>query len=123
LIYTLDFGKSFSEFQFSGNLFKIDRLDSSDSLSIFVIGSDYHDPSSQKLIHVDFTNVFKKECLKNEDSELWTCTEGKDDCLLGATRIYIRRKSESICYFGKNYDPFASSETKPCKCTRLDYEW
>jgi hypothetical protein len=126
LIYTVDFGKSFSEFQFSGNLFKIDLLDSasdSDSLSIFVKGSDFDNPSAQKLIHVDFTNILKEKCTRDTDVELWALSEGDDDCVLGAKRTYIRRKPESLCFFGKNYDPWASSETKSCPCSYSDYEW
>lgn len=126
LLYTTDFGKSFSEFKFSGKLFKIDRLDStldSDSLSIFVVGTDWDDPSSPQIIHIDFSIVLKKKCEIHEDYESWSPTNGTDECMLGARRTYIQRKLGSLCYLEKTFDPFSLSDKKPCTCSRFDHEW
>ena len=126
LIFTFDFGKTFTQFQFTEKLFMIDQIESSlnsDSLSLFLVGTDWNNPSSSRIFSIDFTDVLKQKCSKETHLISWSPNGGNDECLLGAKRTLLQRKSDSPCYFGQGYDPFITSNSKKCACSKIDYEW
>ncbi len=52
----------------------------------------------------------------------WTATENpKVNCLLGQKVVYQRRRAQSLCYNGMDYDRPISVIN--CSCTVDDYEW
>jgi len=82
-----------------------------------------------KLYTVDFSGVSKRQCVgadrpydANSDFEYWSPYDGRQeqDCILGRKITYVRRKRDSECYTGTEYNLNKSIEN--CKCTEEDYE-
>jgi len=73
------------------------------------------------LIFVDFTNFHQQKCTDN-DYETWSPYDPVDgsSCLLGQTTLYRRRKRNSACFNGQDYEPIVT--TTRCPCTRDDFE-
>jgi hypothetical protein len=81
------------------------------------------------IIGLDFSSLHEPSC-RNPDSpgtsgsdyELWTPNDGRatDKCLMGRTMSYVRRKQESECYNGVEFERsiFATN----CECKESDYE-
>ena len=81
------------------------------------------------VISLDFTNLHEPQCKlpdspdsKESDYETWSPSDGTTghECLLGKKYIYIRRKRETQCYNGLNYEKKAIVQN--CLCTESDYE-
>ena len=72
----------------------------------------------------DLDNIFLgSKCKRNDyvDWELASQHNVSDHCLLGRHQVYERRRENSRCYNGYNYDrPIKVSN---CQCTREDYQW
>lgn len=59
----------------------------------------------------------------NSDFEKWTPYDGRhgsNKCWMGQTAQYSRRKQDSRCYNGEEYEGLISR--MPCMCTEMDYE-
>jgi len=70
---------------------------------------------------VDFTGMQPK--CGPSDYENWTPSDPSDtqgNCILGETTVYRRRRRESTCYNGEDYEPLVL--TTYCPCAREDFE-
>lgn len=57
------------------------------------------------------------------DFEKWTPYDGRhgsNKCFMGQTVTYSRRKQDSKCFNGEDYEPIVNRF--PCQCTEMDYE-
>ena len=81
------------------------------------------------VIGLDFTGLHEPQC-KNPDSpdtpqsdyEKWTPNDGRagHECLRGRKTIYVRRKQESQCFNGLEFERKTIVEN--CPCTEEDFE-
>ncbi|KAI8067678.1 uncharacterized protein B0P05DRAFT_552523 [Gilbertella persicaria] len=103
----------------------------SSSRNFLLVGSSVRSSSDTKVqaIQLDFANIFSRQCELNtsdesrSDFEKFVARDITDgpDCLMGHEQIFYRRKANSQCYVGREYqDPVV--ELKDCACTRADYE-
>ncbi|KAG1467598.1 hypothetical protein G6F56_004322 [Rhizopus delemar] len=95
---------------------------------LLVAGSARFAEANVQAIQLDFSTVFSRQCQLNPDEsrsdfEKWYARDITDgpDCLMGHEQMFYRRKAQSECYVGREFqDP--QTETKTCACTRADYE-
>ncbi|RCI03384.1 vacuolar protein sorting/targeting protein PEP1, partial [Rhizopus stolonifer] len=103
----------------------------SSSRNFLLVGSSVRSSSDTKVqaIQLDFASIFSRQCELNtsdesrSDFEKFVARDITDgpDCLMGHEQIFYRRKANSQCYVGREYqDPVV--ELKDCACTRADYE-
>lgn len=80
-------------------------------------------------VAVDFSSYIERQCQLPEDPsnpesdyELWSPNDGRTEaqCLMGRRVQYIRRKRDSECYNGEEYERNIFIEN--CRCTPEDYE-
>lgn len=134
LLYSLDDGENWIEYQFSDE--KVSVLDlatsPSDTSTKFVIfaKSPKHRLST-RAIGIDFADVYKRQCqldLDNPDSddyEFWSPSHplSVDDCLFGHEALYLRRATgHNDCFIGSAPLEEGFKVTRNCTCTRRDYE-
>ncbi|KAI8370594.1 uncharacterized protein BYT42DRAFT_617135 [Radiomyces spectabilis] len=102
----------------------------STSRNFLLVGRAQRSESSPyQAIHLDFTQMYPRQCVLDEgndqksDFEKWFArdlTPGPD-CLMGHEQMMYRRKADRDCYVGNDFrDPVM--EMKPCPCTEADYE-
>ncbi|PGH11799.1 hypothetical protein AJ80_06957 [Polytolypa hystricis UAMH7299] len=136
LLYTLDEGETWKEFEFSEVEMQIDDISTvpSDTSRGFLlwgkeVGSGAK--SGVATVALDFSGLkerSKKCVLREEDPEaddyyLWNPKHPmqEDNCLFGHVEQYHRKRPEKDCYNGRelqHLDKYA----KTCECTRQDYE-
>jgi hypothetical protein len=82
------------------------------------------------VVHVDFSPLHKRRCegaespgTPDSDFELYTPAAsllGQDQCLLGKKITYSRRKADSACFNGNEFE--RSSSVEICECQASDFE-
>ncbi|KAF7724908.1 vacuolar protein sorting/targeting protein PEP1 [Apophysomyces ossiformis] len=96
---------------------------------LIIGGTSRSSDSNVQTIHLDFSSIHPRQCQLTEnddarsDFEKWFArdlTPGPD-CLMGHEQMFYRRKANSDCYVGRDFqDPVL--EMKNCPCTEADYE-
>ncbi|KAI9281076.1 hypothetical protein BY458DRAFT_499521 [Sporodiniella umbellata] len=95
---------------------------------LLIAGSARFAEANVQAIQLDFSSIYNRQCRLDPDEsrsdfEKWFArdiTEGPD-CLMGHEQMFYRRKAQSDCYVGREFqDP--ETETKNCACTKFDYE-
>ena len=134
LFYTLDEGKTWTEYQFSDEKMEIadiSTVPSDMSRNFLLWGKDVGKPQIAT-VNLDFTGLTDKECVFDEqnpnsdtsDYYLWEprhpLQEG--NCLFGHVAQFVRKKPKSNCYNGRPIIKFRDI-SKNCSCTRQDFEW
>lgn len=101
----------------------------STSRNFLLIGTSRSSDAHVQAVHLDFTQIFSRQCELIEDDdeksdfEKWYARDLTDgpDCLMGHEQMFYRRKADRDCYVGRDFqDPV--SELKECPCTEADYE-
>lgn len=81
------------------------------------------------IVGVDFSSLHEPQCRnpenpgsKNSDYEIWTPHDSRYNsrCILGQYSEYVRRKRESECFNGEQFERQTFVEI--CECTSEDYE-
>ena len=75
------------------------------------------------LYALDFDGLHERKC-EDKDFEEWPARkdeDGKAACLMGHTQIFRRRKKDSECFIGKDFDE-ALPKAEPCTCEAEDFE-
>jgi hypothetical protein len=120
-IYTLDEGKTFTTCPFSADLAQVTNIRVSpawDSRRFILYGTRN---TSAILVQLDFTNAFPRgNCDPAQDYEEWSPTDEHGNCLLGERVTFRRRKRESQCFNGEQFERIVRREN--CSCTYTDYE-
>ena len=134
IIYSLDEGKTWSEYKFSDKKVKVLDLatvptDTSRKFLIFAV--DPKDSRETLSFSIDFTNIYARQCQLDldhpdlDDYEYWSPIhpEGQDKCLFGHEAKYLRRLSnKNDCFIGSAPLSEAYKQIRVCPCTRRDYE-
>ncbi|CDR41164.1 CYFA0S06e02960g1_1 [Cyberlindnera fabianii] len=133
LSYSLDEGKTWSDYQFSDDLVSIIDISTvpSDDSRRFLLFTKLPTSRGDKstVYQIDFSQLLKRKCnldLANPDTDdfdLWTPKHPhmSDNCLFGHEAQYYRKIAGKDCYIGEKLDkPF--EVIRNCACTRQDYE-
>ena len=76
--------------------------------------------ASGVVVLVDFSELNPHQCQKPDDYEIFTPKAYEETCILGRKVSYSRKKPESQCYNGWDFEPIESQTN--CECTSWDYE-
>ncbi|CAG9311653.1 unnamed protein product [Blepharisma stoltei] len=80
-------------------------------------------------VAIDFSSLHEPQCKGadkpgegSSDYELWSPNDGRagNECLLGRKVEYVRRKRESECFNGEQFE--RGTFKYNCECTKADYE-
>ncbi|EEP76582.1 conserved hypothetical protein [Uncinocarpus reesii 1704] len=136
LFYTLDEGKTWTEFAFSEVemlILDISTVPSDTSRNFLLWGKEVGSGSKPGFatVNIDFSGLKErsKECVLKEDKPeaddyyLWEPKHPllEDNCLFGHITRYHRKKPEASCYNGGDFERLHNVSTN-CECTRQDYE-
>ncbi|EGR29891.1 hypothetical protein IMG5_146640 [Ichthyophthirius multifiliis] len=126
--YSLDEGQTWTKIQVSEEEIQIENIitePNNTSTTFIVIGridklinNEIHEVGV--VITIDFSNVFSEKCT-NEDYEQWTPHGYQNkQCLMGKKVTYLRRKLDSLCLNGEQFQRIVNEQT--CECTEEDWE-
>jgi len=131
--YSLDEGKTWTQFQFSTSKIFVDMIStvpSDNSRNFLLWGKDNN--RNLLTINLDFTGLSDKQCkldkehvdAKDSDYHLWSPSHPLQDtdCLFGHVAQYYRKNIQANCYNGRMVDRLHDI-AKNCTCTRRDFEW
>ncbi|XP_028406976.1 sortilin-related receptor-like isoform X2 [Dendronephthya gigantea] len=123
LLYSTDEGLTWKRYNFTDQDIHVYGLltEPGETTTIFTIFGSYHGHHSWLVVQVNVSNVLGKPCNKS-DYETWSAHKRGDGygCILGQRLEFERRKRDSVCYNGKNYD--RPINTTACPCRGQDYE-
>lgn len=131
--YTLDEGKTWTEYQFGDSKMIVDDISTvpSDTSRNFLLWA-HGDKGGLVTVNLDFSGLTDKQChLDDNDPEaadsdyyLWSPKHplSDTDCLFGHVSQYHRKKIDSNCYNGRMIERLHSIGEN-CTCTRQDFEW
>lgn len=128
VLYTLDQGKTWSEYNF-GELLRVDSIQTvtQDTSRRFVLLGRRPAEKSSIVVHLDFSAVTTQQCVFNpddpnhDDFELWSPAEGRDEsCLFGRQTRYHRRVRDRDCFIGDTV--MHNTVIKNCTCGPSDFE-
>jgi len=134
IIYSWDEGKTWQDQRFSDedvfikNII-IDPMGSSQHFLIYGLTESEKGVKKGFLANLDFNKLHEPKCRNpnepntpNSDYESWTPNDGRfsRECLMGKKVIYIRRKRDSECFNGLEFERKVVEEQ--CHCTDDDYE-
>ncbi|KAF6836853.1 vacuolar protein sorting protein [Colletotrichum plurivorum] len=124
--YSLDEGKTWKDFQFTGDevtVLDITTLRSGSSRNFLLWCKG--DDGKMFSVNVDFTGLADRPC-KNDDKDsdyyTWSPKHPKqaDNCLFGHVSHYLRKKDDRECYNDGRIQHLYQTEN--CTCTREDFE-
>ncbi|OCB88754.1 signal sequence binding protein [Sanghuangporus baumii] len=132
VLFSTDEGKSWREYQFSREKVRVKSIVTvpTDTSRRFILFGYYpRSTSSSVAIHVDFSQLTRKQCVLNledpgsDDFELWSPAEERQErCLFGRRTLYHRRIRERNCYIG-DLPKIEEKIVETCACTKDDFEW
>ncbi|XP_056386926.1 VPS10 domain-containing receptor SorCS1 isoform X2 [Hyla sarda] len=117
---SFDEGRSWSKYTFTSNPLFVDGVlgEPGEETLIMTVFGHFGHRSEWQLVKVDYKSIFDRRC-NPEDYLPWQLHSQGEACIMGAKRIYKKRRSERKCMQGK-YAGAMSSE--PCVCTEADFE-
>ncbi|WEW58561.1 vacuolar protein sorting/targeting protein PEP1 [Emydomyces testavorans] len=136
IFYTLDEGKSWTEFKFTDvkmQIFDISTVPSDTSRNFLLWGKEVGSGGKPGFatINLDFSGlkerskkcVLKEEKPEADDYYIWEPKHPllEDNCLFGHIARYHRKKPEAQCFNGGDFERLHNVSTN-CECTRQDYE-
>jgi hypothetical protein len=123
LYYSTNFGKDWNEYQFLNSEKIYLRTLTSDlnskSMYAFILGYKQGKVGEVIATSVNFENVLKNQCSKDDFEEWKISGNERKICLLGHQTTYQRKKADSECHVG-NYERKVVREN--CPCSEIDYE-
>jgi len=122
-------GLSWDACNFTSSNLEIDdiiQIGGPETLKFLLFGTSINGGSTKgSVTFLDFSNNISTQCAgenspgeTTSDFEEWT-TNWNDNCLLGETTTYTRRRRDSICIV--NSPPFAIGESESCECVMEDF--
>lgn len=81
------------------------------------------------IVALDFSSMHEPQCknpdlanFSNSDYETWSPSDGRpgSKCLMGHTTTYTRKKRDSECYNGEEFERILLADN--CECTARDFE-
>ena len=70
---------------------------------------------------IAFVFLGGKNCTKDDYKDWSPSDNGYEECLLGQKEVFQRRRANSLCFNGREFDREISVEN--CSCNIMDYEW
>jgi len=122
IVYTWDEGKTINTYTLDSpvRVYNIIVEPSATARKFILLGQD--PVQGQIVMGLDFSNLHTREC-DDSDYETWTPPFNRADgqqCVLGRTIQYQRRKQTSACFNSRDKEAIIGST--PCICTLEDYE-
>ncbi|KFU85373.1 VPS10 domain-containing receptor SorCS1, partial [Chaetura pelagica] len=117
---SFDEGTSWSKYSFTSIPLFVDGVlgEPGEETLIMTVFGHFSHRSDWQLVKVDYKSIFDRRCAE-EDYRPWQLHSQGQACIMGAKRIYRKRKSEKKCMQGK----FAGAMTsEPCVCTDADFD-
>ncbi|XP_042674101.1 VPS10 domain-containing receptor SorCS1 isoform X1 [Centrocercus urophasianus] len=117
---SFDEGKSWSKYSFTSLPLFVDGIlgEPGEETLIMTVFGHFSHRSEWQLVKIDYKSIFDRRCTE-EDYWTWQLHSQGEACIMGAKRIYRKRKSEKKCMQGK-YAGVMTSE--PCVCTDADFD-
>ncbi|XP_060097684.1 VPS10 domain-containing receptor SorCS1 isoform X2 [Heteronotia binoei] len=117
---SFDEGRSWSKYSFTSIPLFVDGVlgEPGEETLIMTVFGHFSHRSEWQLVKVDYKSIFDRRCAE-EDYRPWQLHSQGEACIMGAKRIYKKRKSEKKCMQGK-YAGAMTSE--PCVCTEADFD-
>uniref|UniRef100_A0A669QAH0 VPS10 domain-containing receptor SorCS1 n=1 Tax=Phasianus colchicus TaxID=9054 RepID=A0A669QAH0_PHACC len=117
---SFDEGKSWSKYSFTSLPLFVDGIlgEPGEETLIMTVFGHFSHRSEWQLVKIDYKSIFDRRCAE-EDYWTWQLHSQGEACIMGAKRIYRKRKSEKKCMQGK-YAGGMTSE--PCVCTDADFD-
>ncbi|XP_031410365.1 VPS10 domain-containing receptor SorCS1 isoform X1 [Meleagris gallopavo] len=117
---SFDEGKSWSKYSFTSLPLFVDGIlgEPGEETLIMTVFGHFSHRSEWQLVKIDYKTIFDRRCAE-EDYWTWQLHSQGEACIMGAKRIYRKRKSEKKCMQGK-YAGGMTSE--PCVCTDADFD-
>uniref|UniRef100_A0A8C3INX8 VPS10 domain-containing receptor SorCS1 n=1 Tax=Chrysemys picta bellii TaxID=8478 RepID=A0A8C3INX8_CHRPI len=118
---SFDEGRSWSKYSFTSTPLFVDGVlgEPGEETLIMTVFGHFSHRSEWQLVKVDYKSIFDRRCAE-EDYRPWQLHSQGEACIMGAKRIYRKRKSEKKCMQGKYAGAMAS---EPCVCTEADFDW
>jgi len=117
---SFDEGRSWSKYSFTSIPLFVDGVlgEPGEETLIMTVFGHFSHRSEWQLVKVDYKSVFDRRCAE-EDYRPWQLHSQGEACIMGAKRIYKKRKSERKCMQGKYA---RAMESEPCVCTEADFD-
>ncbi|XP_064320181.1 VPS10 domain-containing receptor SorCS1 isoform X1 [Phalacrocorax carbo] len=117
---SFDEGRSWSKYSFTSLPLFVDGVlgEPGEETLIMTVFGHFSHRSEWQLVKVDYKSIFDRRCAE-EDYRPWQLHNQGEACIMGAKRVYRKRKSEKKCMQGK-YAGAMTSE--PCVCTEADFD-
>ena len=137
VLYTLDEGQTWIEYQFTEVTMQIDSITtvpSDNSRNFLLWGREVGEGAQSGIatVNLDFTGLADRQrpcdvselTPNNDDYYLWEPKHPLQDnnCLFGHVSQYHRKKPEAKC-FNQREITHLHHVAKNCSCTRQDFEW
>ncbi|XP_037353867.2 VPS10 domain-containing receptor SorCS1 isoform X4 [Talpa occidentalis] len=117
---SFDEGRSWSKYSFTSIPLFVDGVlgEPGEETLIMTVFGHFSHRSEWQLVKVDYKSIFDRRCAE-EDYKPWQLHSQGEACIMGAKRIYKKRKSERKCMQGKYA---GAMESEPCVCTEADFD-
>nr|XP_040128472.1 VPS10 domain-containing receptor SorCS1 [Ictidomys tridecemlineatus] len=117
---SFDEGRSWSKYSFTSIPLFVDGVlgEPGEETLIMTVFGHFSHRSEWQLVKVDYKSIFDRWCAE-EDYRPWQLHSQGEACIMGAKRIYKKRKSERKCMQGKYA---GAMESEPCVCTEADFD-
>ncbi|KAJ5489553.1 Vacuolar protein sorting/targeting protein 10 [Penicillium diatomitis] len=133
VFYSLDEGKTWTEFQFSDTevlILDISTVPSDTSKSFVLWVREPKSSNRFATIPIDFSGIWDRECTPpdgkdaSDDFYLWTPKHpsSDDNCVFGHIEQYHRKRPEKECWVNWRDPHVHRVESANCTCTRADFE-
>ncbi|NXM85148.1 SORC1 protein, partial [Oenanthe oenanthe] len=117
---SFDEGRSWSKYSFTSLPLFVDGVlgEPGEETLIMTVFGHFSHRSEWQLVKVDYKSIFDRRCAE-EDYRPWQLHSQGEACIMGAKRIYRKRRSEKKCMQGR----FAGAMSwEPCLCTEADFD-
>nr|XP_044607113.1 VPS10 domain-containing receptor SorCS1 isoform X6 [Equus asinus]XP_044607116.1 VPS10 domain-containing receptor SorCS1 isoform X6 [Equus asinus]XP_044607120.1 VPS10 domain-containing receptor SorCS1 isoform X6 [Equus asinus] len=117
---SFDEGRSWSKYSFTSIPLFVDGVlgEPGEETLIMTVFGHFSHRSEWQLVKVDYKSIFDRRCAE-EDYRPWQLHSQGEACIMGAKRIYKKRRSERKCMQGKYA---GAMESEPCVCTEADFD-
>ena len=125
ILYSCDEGRSWVNFTFTNTstvIWGVVTEPGETTTQVALFGSEDRSNLEWAIISINFTAVFERRC-RSSDYWQWAVSDGRiasQNCLLGESRVIERRKTQTCCLSGEQYERIVSAT--PCVCAREDFE-
>uniref|UniRef100_A0A8D0BPK6 Sortilin related VPS10 domain containing receptor 1 n=1 Tax=Salvator merianae TaxID=96440 RepID=A0A8D0BPK6_SALMN len=117
---SFDEGRSWSKYSFTSIPLFVDGVlgEPGEETLIMTVFGHFSHRSEWQLVKVDYKSIFDRRCAE-DDYRPWQLHSQGEACIMGAKRVYKKRKSEKKCMQGRYAGAMAS---EPCVCTEADFD-